>query len=341
MKHILAALTIAVAAPAYADTFGPYSDLLVFGDSLSDAGNVDRLTGGAVPNPRVYPNGQFTNADTWAKQLGSDIGNPLTGEIQTNFAYGSARAVENGDQIPDFGAQIDIFQAVSPSLGDNPLAAVWFGGNDLRDLGVDIFTANAVAEALGTPAAELAATVNALVTTKVSEIAASIAGGVLELATQSGLDDFLVFLAPDLSTAPALVGTENAPLFFEIVQGTNAAIQFAVGQVAAALPINVDFFDPNLVAAEIFADPAAFGLNPKLVTSQCYVPATQTSDATFCGLDNASDYYFFDDIHPTEAVHSALADAVRAQVVPLPGGMSLALGGFVLLGFAARRKRAA
>jgi phospholipase/lecithinase/hemolysin len=350
MKPFLTALTIMLAAPASAGTLGAITDLLVFGDSLSDPGNVAAISAGTVPDPDVYPQGQFTNGDTWAKQLGSGLG--------TNFAYGGARAADNstyitdadgnitidptGDVIPDFAAQIDIFQAVAPSMGDNPLAAIWFGGNDLRDLGVEIATANAIARINSTPAEELAKTIETLVGTKVGAIASSIAGGVLELATQSGLDDFLVFFVPDLSTVPALAGTSDAPLFRQIVNGTNAAIKFAVGEVAKAIPtINVDFFDPNNVATKIFAAPKDFGIDPELVTSQCYVPATKTSPSEFCGLENASQYYFFDDIHPTETVHTELAEAVRAQVVPLPGGLSLALGGFALLGFAARRKRAA
>ncbi|CAN0602386.1 unnamed protein product, partial [Ectocarpus sp. 12 AP-2014] len=131
MKHLLAALVVALAAPVSAGTFGPYSELLVFGDSLSDPGNKAKLTDNTSPNPDFYPKRQFTNGDTWAKQLGADIG--------TNFAYGDARATENGDEFPDFSAQVDLFKAAladtdSPlNVGDNPLAAVWFGGNDLRD----------------------------------------------------------------------------------------------------------------------------------------------------------------------------------------------------------------
>lgn len=323
MKTILTVLAIALAAPATADTLGPYTSLLVFGDSLSDPGNVKAFSGGTNPNPAFYPDGQFTNGDTWAVQLGSGVGE--------NFAYGGARAADNGDAIPDLNAQIDIFQTVAPSLGDNPLTAIWAGGNDLRDLGVDIFTASATI----TDPTELGITINTLVGKSAEAIASSIAGGVARLVTESGLDDFLVFFVPDLSTIPALVNTENAPLFAGIVNATNAAIQFAVSQTAALLPldITVDFFDPNLVAAEIFAAPEEFGIN--FTETQCL------STTGFCGLENAPDYYFFDDIHPTEAVHAALADAVRAQVVPLPGGMSLALGGFALLGFAARRRRKA
>jgi len=41
---------------------GPFSSLFVFGDSLSDTGNVSILTGGAFPDPsQPYFNGRFSD----------------------------------------------------------------------------------------------------------------------------------------------------------------------------------------------------------------------------------------------------------------------------------------
>ena len=50
------------------------------------------------------------------------------------FAFGGARAADNGDSIPDLGAQIGAFLASGLTLGTNPLAVIWVGGNDFRDL---------------------------------------------------------------------------------------------------------------------------------------------------------------------------------------------------------------
>jgi phospholipase/lecithinase/hemolysin len=49
------------------------SDLLWFGDSLSDPGNAFAASGGTTPDPTFYPDGQYTNGDTWAVQLGADL----------------------------------------------------------------------------------------------------------------------------------------------------------------------------------------------------------------------------------------------------------------------------
>ena len=306
MKKLIIALALGLAAPATADTLGPYTDLYVFGDSLSDPGNVFALSGGTNPSPDFYPDGQFTNGDTWAVQLGSGLGD--------NFAFGSARAVDNGDGIPDLFAQIDIFESLTPTVEGNPLTAIWIGGNDLRDI------------AFGGLSAEETGL-------RVGELATTIASGIGKLA-QTGLDDFLVFLVPDISKIPAVVGTAFEAPLKGLVDATNGALQFALAQTAAALPINIEILDPNAIGVAIRDNPDSLGLTN--VTGQCL------SEDSFCGLDNASEYFFFDDLHPTEAVHTAFADAVRAQIVPLPGGMALALGGFALLGgLGLRRKRAA
>src|SRR5512144_1683255 len=72
----------------------PYDALYVFGDSLSDAGNLATFTHGAIPLPAFYPDGRFSNglnyADDLATRLG--LGGPLTPSLRggTNFAWGSA-----------------------------------------------------------------------------------------------------------------------------------------------------------------------------------------------------------------------------------------------------------
>ncbi|NNE89149.1 MAG: SGNH/GDSL hydrolase family protein [Silicimonas sp.] len=315
MRYLITALAISLAAPASADTLGPYTDLLVFGDSLSDPGNIDQLTQGTTPYPEYYPNGQFTNGDTWAVQLGSGLGE--------NFAFGGARAVDNGDAVPDLFAQIDIFDAVAASLGDNPLTAIWTGGNDMRDITFGFATQTISFEDAFARAAEVATT---------------IAGSVAKLATTYGLDDFVVFVIPDISVVPAISGTPLEGFVSALSDFANQTLVSALEVVSLTLPdIEIQMFDSNAIVRGIIADPSIAGVTN--TSGQCLI---QTTDFTsYCGDENASDYLFFDDLHPTEGVHTLIADAFAAQVVPLPGGMSLALGGFALLGFAARRKRAA
>lgn len=49
---------------------GPYSSLTVFGDSLSDTGNIFIATGGAQPpSNQPYFNGRFSDGPVWVDTL--------------------------------------------------------------------------------------------------------------------------------------------------------------------------------------------------------------------------------------------------------------------------------
>src|SRR5690349_1365451 len=66
------------------------SRLIVFGDSLSDIGNIDDATFGAVPGSSYF-DGRFSNGPAWVERLASNLGvGPLRPSRVggTNYAYG-------------------------------------------------------------------------------------------------------------------------------------------------------------------------------------------------------------------------------------------------------------
>lgn len=122
------------------------ANLLAFGDSLLDSGNLNvalQASGGtgindlpAAPGtpPRTYPLGQFTNGNTWTTQLGL-VPSLLGG---TNFGYGGATAVENGDFIPDLKSQVKAFRKSGLDVDGHTTALIWAGGNDFLAFDSDI-----------------------------------------------------------------------------------------------------------------------------------------------------------------------------------------------------------
>ena len=74
MKRLLTPLAVACCMAAVAPTLSaaPYSGLYVFGDSLSDQGNVSHIAGGALP-PGEYTDGttsgRFTNGKNYIDYL--------------------------------------------------------------------------------------------------------------------------------------------------------------------------------------------------------------------------------------------------------------------------------
>lgn len=310
MRRLLAALAISAALPASADTLAPFGDVFVFGDSLSDSGNAATLAGAFNLDFDYarYPLGQFTNGDTWATQLG------LKPSLQggTNYSYGGARSADNGDAIPDLTAQVQQFLETAPSLGSTSLAAIWVGGNDFRDFAT-----------LGSVTPEDAMLF-------ISSVIGPISGSVMTLAT-AGIGDIVVFGLPDLGQLPDFTGTALGAQISQLVGGYNGALSQTVAGLDQALgPVNISYFDVNALFQSLLGPNNAGGFANW--TDICL----DAGDAC-----DPEQYVFWDDIHPTAAVHELVAGAFQDQLtpVPLPAGFPLLFGGLAALGLAARRRK--
>jgi phospholipase/lecithinase/hemolysin len=133
---------------AQASSFN-YSQLVVFGDSLSDTGNVFTLTGNTFPPASFgYVNGRFTNGLNWIDYLAQDLGvasptpifdillnsaSPTTG---INVAVGGA-TTESANTVTSLlpglqglTGQISLFSSVSSFVDPNALYTFWYGAND-------------------------------------------------------------------------------------------------------------------------------------------------------------------------------------------------------------------
>ncbi|MEM9684895.1 MAG: SGNH/GDSL hydrolase family protein, partial [Pseudomonadota bacterium] len=91
--------------------------------------------------------------------------------------------------------------------------------------------------------------------------------------------------------------------------------------------VNVTLIDVAAISAEISADPAAFGF-------------TNATDTCNQGATSCDGLVFWDGIHPTDATHALVADAVIDAVtpIPLPAGAPLLLVALGALGVASRRR---
>jgi phospholipase/lecithinase/hemolysin len=129
-----------------------YSDVISFGDSWSDTGNMYSAHG--VPYAPFY-DGNFSDGLTWTEQLAVQLG--LTPTIESelggfNYAWGGATALEgNSLPIPDIPPIPSLEDQVQEHLVDalgtaspTALYTIWAGVNDKQ---TDASTANAIASA--------------------------------------------------------------------------------------------------------------------------------------------------------------------------------------------------
>ncbi|MDX2230429.1 MAG: SGNH/GDSL hydrolase family protein [Leptolyngbyaceae cyanobacterium bins.349] len=139
---------------------------------------------------------------------------------------------------------------------------------------------------------------------------------------------------PDLGAIP---GTSGNPAIASGLTQLTQAHNFLLAQNLSAIQqtrpgLNLYTLDFNSLFRDVIANPGTYGFTN--VTDSCL----------FTGCTTPSTYLFWDEIHPTTAGHSRLADfaftSLQAQAVPEPPAtIGLILGGAFLLGMGALRKQ--
>ena len=234
LRRKFSALLVGIGCTVGAAQAGPYSDMVVFGDSLTDTGNVLALTTAFAPPPwPSFPGaeGRFSNGPAWIEYLAAGLGLPNgavpsrllpvpLGPVPTvltpipigapngqNFAYGGARTGLGGaaggttgllgQLISWNGVPCDVSgDSLTRAADPNALYVVVAGANDLRD----IRNAN-----FGSSPADIAARVAA---------AEGIAGNVVRVVgalAQQGARHFLISNLPDLGKTPEAADLQSDP----------------------------------------------------------------------------------------------------------------------------------
>ncbi len=307
------------AAATYAAGLAPISQVFVFGDSISDTGNLFNLSGGGKPVSPPYFNGRETNGLIWSETMSNDLG-----VVLTNYAVGGAQTGTgnvNSDDFPgvaDTGLQNQVAQFGSDLGGGaadpGALYAVFAGSNN--------FCLTCFTPGVDDPVE--------FINTGVTEILTAI--GTLQA---TGAQKFLVFGLPDLGLTPRAAGIPIPGLQEQLSMLTDGWNQALFGNLPSlGLGDNLVTLDSAQILRDVVADPAAFGLFN--VTDACLAVGcnTQTKDP----LLDPDGFLFWDDIHPTRATHAILSDAAyHAVLIPVPPAVLLFGSALGLLTWARRR----
>ena len=289
------------------------TQILVFGDSLSDSGNSLALTLGIIPPAPLYYLGRFSNGPVALEYLAEDLELALDpyydDNAGNNFAVGGARTGtgnSNNDDIapflpdvtlPGLADQIDVFASSIGSGNADPdaLYVVWAGPNDFLDyLGGSIPADPAV-----------------LIEQGVTNIVDSV-----NRLTALGASNLVVPNMPSLGRLPFSVAFRDEATAISIA--FNGGLSLAldnlelVSDPAEAKVIEVDLF---AATEAIAANPEQFGLSnitDPLLLSGLSLPTDPTATTGF---------FFWDLFHPTTEGHALLADTISQTIsgeIPQP-----------------------
>jgi phospholipase/lecithinase/hemolysin len=288
-----------------------YTRIVVFGDSLSDTGNVAHLStqklGVPIPGPFVtnYTLGRFTDGpDTnpaavnyfgvWVEQLAAqmpshpEVKNSLDGG--TNYSYGFA-FTGDGTTTLDFGpgASVDVenmgqqvseYLATNPTIDKTTLFIVWGGANNLNY------------------AASSSDVVNAAISETLD----------IQRLINAGATQFLVLNLPPLGLIPRFNGSPASSV------PANAAAALFNSWLETGISVLHDFYGNSHL---VFTRVDIYSLfNQIAAHPEKFALANVTGSSWYLGVDPDT-YLFWDDLHPTTRGHNLVANAVmKAMASP-------------------------
>ncbi|MFZ1084558.1 MAG: SGNH/GDSL hydrolase family protein [Terracidiphilus sp.] len=220
---------------------GSFSSVIVYGDSLSDNGNLYGFTGQPISPP--YYDGRFSNGPVTVERLAASLGAPLVdfawGGATTgigNYGDGGTPTISGADGLPGMLAELAGSSAyLTPSNLQNSLVVVW-GGPD------DYLTGGSTTQAVGD--------IDYLVATLEAD----------------GATHILVPGMPDLGLTPNYYGDSGA---------TEYSLLFNA-QLQASLGAGATYVDTFGLMHQIVNNPSAYGLTN--VTTPCFNGATVCAD---------------------------------------------------------------
>jgi outer membrane lipase/esterase len=283
---LLAASAIAVATPAQAQRI---DNIVAFGDSYADDGNLFQIIGIAPPIP--YSTGRFSGGTNYIDTLGQ-----LENASIQNFAIGGAltdNTNTNGPGLPGFVTEWNaflaggggVFPTVSGTFAEDDLLAISIGGNDAR------FYQQNGGTVAGAPAAATAS--------------AAFATAGLNALVGAGAQN-ISFLAGNTSILPEIAGDPAAQAVRNAYSTTfNTAMQSSLAGYAAD-GVMVHYLDLTIVGQQITNDLAAYGLTgyacPALPNTSCIADPSQKF------------LFYFDQLHLTSAGFAIVGKYIATQL---------------------------
>ncbi|RAM48270.1 MAG: autotransporter outer membrane beta-barrel domain-containing protein [Hapalosiphonaceae cyanobacterium JJU2] len=263
---------------------GDYNQFFIFGDSLSDNGNLYRITGGTIPLSPPYFKGRFSNGPIWVEVLGSYLN--IDANETTNYAVGGSTSGNTNVlsesliiPLPSLSSQINDFTSTPENPSPNALFILWAGANDY----------------LIQPT-EKRATNTQLVVNNLSNAITTL--------INKGARNIIVPNLPDLGKTPQERSQGTNDTTTALIKSHNNNLNSALQEIAKNHNVNIVPLDINALFDEVINQPERYGL------TNTNDPCFDQQAGTICS--NPDEYLFWDQVHPTDRGHQFIAEYTEA-----------------------------
>lgn len=280
----------------------PLKNIVVFGDSLSDNGNLYEFMKRQVPESPPYYEGRFSDGPVWIERLAASYF-PTNAESRLqNYAFGGAGVSEDIEDDVLFTLRKEVntyLLANDDKASPDDLFVVWIGANNY----------------LGLPSN---------MDQSVREVNAGIIFSLKRLADK-GAKNFLILNIPDLGRVPAATEFDSVELLRDFTKKHNAMLSTNYEALKTTYPnVNWMFFDMNYAFSDVIDHPEAYGFTN--ITGTCFGSTmNKTTKKSVLNIvtnvgrfnanqNNCDEYLFFDLVHPTAKAHQAMSDKARAML---------------------------
>lgn len=284
----------------------PLDQVIVFGDSLSDRGNLYEYMNHQLPMSPPYYEGRFTNGPVWVELLVKKLYPNNTETHFLDYAYGGAN-VGTKEVFTDFSLQnqIERYFDGHPQANSNALFVIWAGSNNYLDLPDEIdSTVDQVISGLGDS---------------------------IEKLIHKGAKNFFIINVPDLSTTPAAIEFESQTDLKRMSDMHNKMLVEKINQLKIKYPqVRWLLFDVTNIMGDIIAHPEKHGFkdgkhtcceyiqenslninnNPQLLKSKFLMTVDKIAFSAVKSDDVCYDYLFFDLYHPTAHAHWLMSEEI-------------------------------
>ena len=273
----------------------PMSNLVIFGDSLSDMGNADSsLIVSTVFSSPPYYSGRFSNGPVWVEHVSDYFG--LTTSFGDGLSQGDNRAF-GGSQtgqgyayltLPNVGTQIGNYLAnVQSSFTNTDLIFLWAGGNDFLygSANPDLVSRNMASH--------------------------------VETLALAGATNFVVVNLPPLEMTPegASRSQSQQSTMANNVVSYNNKLSIEMTNLSSSMNLDITLIDAWTIFNEIVNNAEHVGIvntQDQACSGGATLPIV-SSILPICGtgasvVSNPNEYLFFDKAHPTATMHKVIGE---------------------------------